>query len=357
MKHILFITTSILSLLALWGGCSTEVDLNAPPKDIWVVYGVLNPLDSVQYIRISAGYLPTENALDYAKANDLSVKGLKVVLTGDGKSYEAVETDSVAKTPENGVFYPYTTLYKIETKGAQALSPGKRYDLKITKPDKAGFELSSYTEIPSNMAFQNISPVPGGPGGSQRCLRRAPVESEYKLEFTKGTGSAFEMRAYLKYQVNGEEKELIYGPTQMFDENYRCTSSGSSSMCYQFREKEMLVFFYNEVDPDPRNVYTYGINDQTRCNDNAANLPDDFRVEVTAMDRFLANYRRANDPRFLDLNSVRPEYSNITGPADAEVIGILGSTNAASGSVRLSPCGEYLLMLNNAPLPSEPCSL
>ncbi|MEZ4773127.1 MAG: DUF4249 family protein [Bacteroidia bacterium] len=357
MNRILLVTAGILYLFISLNGCSTEVDLNAPPKDIWVVYGVLNPLDSVQFIRVSSGYLPTENALDYARINDLSVKGLKVVLSGDGKVYEAVETDSVLKEPEDGIFYPFTTLYKIQTTGTGALTPGKRYDLKITKPDKAGFELSSYTEIPANMTFQNINPVPGGPGGSQRCLRRAPLEAEYKVEFSKGTGSAFEMRAFLRYQVDQVEKMAVYGPTQMFDENYRCTSSGGSSMCYQFREKEILVYLYNELKPDPGKVFTYGVNDQTRCNDNAANLPDDFRLEVTAMDRFLANYRRANDPRFVDLNSVRPEYSNITGPSDAEVIGLFGSVNSASGNVRLSACAEYLLRLNNAPQPAEPCSL
>lgn len=357
MNRIIVVTVCILSLFFSLGGCSTEVNLNAPPKDIWAVYGVLNPLDSVQYIRVSSGYLPTENALDYARLNDLSVKGLTITLSGDGKVYEAVETDSVAKLPEDGVFYPFTTLYKIVTSPANALTPGKRYDLKITKPDNTEFELTSYTEIPTNMAFQNISPVPGGPGGSQRCLRRAPLEAEYKIEFSKGTGSAFEMRAFLQYQEDQVEKLAVYGPTQMFDENYRCTSSGGSSMCYQFREKEILVSLFNELKPESGKVLTYGVNDQTRCNDNAANLPDDFRMEVTAMDQFLANYRRANDPRFVDLNSVRPEYTNISGPAAAEVLGIFGSVNLSSASVRLSPCAEYLLRLNNAPQPSEPCSL
>ncbi|MDX2249800.1 MAG: DUF4249 family protein [Bacteroidia bacterium] len=357
MNRITLFIAGIFYLGISGVGCSTEVDLNAPEKDIWVVYGVLNPLDSVQYIRVSSGYLPTENALDYARANDLSVKGLKVTLSGGGKVYEAIETDSVAKEPADGIFYPFTTLYKIRTLGTDGLVPGQRYDLNITKPDNAQFELSSYTEVPSNMVFQNINPVPGGPGGSQRCLRRAPLEAEYKVEFSKGTGVGFEMRAFLRYQENQVEKSIEYGPTQMFDQNFRCTSSGGSSMCYQFREKELLAYLYNQVNPISTNVYTYGVNDQTRCNDNPANLPDDFRLEVTAMDRFLTNYRRANDPRFLDLNSVRPEYTNIIGPTDAEVIGIFGSVNSVSGSVRLSACAEYLLMLNNAPIPSEPCAL
>ena len=351
----------IITLLAIFtfGSCSIDVDLNAPAKDIWSVYSILDPQKDVQYVRVSRGFLPEENALNYAKQNDLSVKGLRVVLSGNGQTYEATQIDEVPKNPEEGIFFPNTTLYEFRTEGNSALKPGERYDLTITKPDEPDFSLNSYTEVPEDMVFQNISPVPGGPGGLQRCLRRANLEFDYKVEFTRGTAVAYEMRAFLRYQENGIEKNIVYGPTNMFDENFRCTTAGggSSAICYQFREKEILTYFYNIMKPDPTFVYTYGITSSSRCKEEIENLPDDVRIEVTGMDQFLANYRSANDPRFVDLNSVRPEYTNISGPENAGVLGIFGSVNTSSGKVRLSPCAEYILSLNNAPRPDEPCEL
>ena len=348
-----------LAIFGFLASCSIDVDLNAPEKDIWVVFGNLNPKDSVQYLRVSSGYLPESNALDFARENDLSVKGLNITLTNGSQTFKAVEVNGVAKVPEDGVFYPFTTVYKFETSGTNALVAGDTYDLRITKPDNSDFELTSSTTIPQDMVFQNISPVPGGPGGQKRCLRSAPIEGEYNLEFSKGSGFGYEMRAFLDYQEDGVPMTASYGPTNMFTENFRCNGGGgtSSSLCYKFREKVILQSLYNQLKPDPGKVLTYGITEASRCNVDPEDLPDDFRVEVTALDEFLANYRLANDPKFVDLNTVRPEYSNISGSNEDVVLGLFGSINTSIGKVRLSSCAEYLLQLNNPRKPSEPCEL
>ncbi|MCB0851712.1 MAG: DUF4249 family protein [Bacteroidetes bacterium] len=350
---VVILTSSLIA------SCSIDVELNAPEKDIWAVFGTLNPKDSVQNIRISSGYLPESNALDYARENDLSVKGLNVVLSDGVNQWKATEVSDIVKEPEDGTFYPFTTIYQFHTTGANALIPGNTYSLRITKPDNADFELIASTSIPEDMTFQNISPVPGGPGGQQRCLRPAAIEGEYKLEFSKGTGASYELRVFLDYKENGVSKTAVYGPTAMFSENFRCNAGGgsSSSRCYTFREKIILQSLYNQLKPEAGKILTYGLTESTRCNVNVNDLPDDFRVEVTAMDQNLANYRLANDPKYLDLNTIRPEYSNINGPEDAVILGVLGSINTGIGKVRLSSCAEYLLQLNNARQPNEPCEL
>jgi hypothetical protein len=50
--------------------CSTDVDLIAPYKETTVVYGLLAPTDSVQYIRVAKAYLGEGNALTMAAVND-----------------------------------------------------------------------------------------------------------------------------------------------------------------------------------------------------------------------------------------------------------------------------------------------
>ena len=70
-------TLIVLGLAVLFPfSCSTEVDINAEPEDIWAIYGTLNPRDSIQDIRIASGFLPEGNAEDAAASLDLSLKGL-----------------------------------------------------------------------------------------------------------------------------------------------------------------------------------------------------------------------------------------------------------------------------------------
>jgi hypothetical protein len=50
--------------------CSTDVDLTAPYKETTVVYGLLNPSDTVQFIRVAKAYLGEGNSLEMAKVSD-----------------------------------------------------------------------------------------------------------------------------------------------------------------------------------------------------------------------------------------------------------------------------------------------
>ncbi|TAE60914.1 MAG: DUF4249 family protein [Bacteroidetes bacterium] len=336
--------------------CSTDIDLNAPEKDIWVVYSVLNQGDTVQYVRVSRVFLPESDALQYAKEFDQSVKGLNVKLTGNNQTYLAVQIDSVPKNPQDGTFYPYTTLYKISTAGNRALAPGKTYNLEITRPGTDTFFLKAQTLVPERVRFLSPSTTPGP--GQQKCLRQVMLELDYKIEFSPGNGEGFENRVYLDYTENNVPKTVSYGPTDMYSENFRCTTGATgSTLCYQFREYEIIQGLYNEMQPQDQNIYVYDVNDQNKCKEIPENLPKVFRFEVTAMDKYLSSYRRANDPKFTDFNTVRPEYSNITASEGSQALGIFGSYTTEFARARLSPCAEYLLHLNNVEKPESPCEL
>ena len=43
--------------LILFSGCDNEVDINADWKETIVVYGLLNPNDSIQYIKVNKAFL------------------------------------------------------------------------------------------------------------------------------------------------------------------------------------------------------------------------------------------------------------------------------------------------------------
>ena len=351
MRFCIYIITGLLGAF-LAQGCSTEVDINAPAKDIWVVNGVLNTQLDQQYIRITRGFLPEGNAFDFARENDLSAKGLVVELRGANQIYLAVEVDSVPKEPAAGIFYPTTTLYRFDTQGQQALKERERYDLVITKPDNNEFFLRAHTSVPTRASFPDLT-IPGG--GQQRCLRPALLEGEFKLEFGRGNASAFEIRAFLDYEEDGVPKMVDYGPTPAFTDDFRC-NVGGSLICYKFREKEILRTLLTDMNIQPNREYTYAVNENTRCNSVVADLPQAFRVEVTSLDTFLYTYQVINNPQFTDFNTVRPEYTNITG-SDELVYGIFGSVSVIHVSYQLSECSTFLLQLNDAKAPSTPCEL
>jgi len=64
-RHLL-----LLMAAATMAGCSTELDINAPYKDVTIVYGLLNMRDSVHYVKINKAFLGEDNAYIYAAIPD-----------------------------------------------------------------------------------------------------------------------------------------------------------------------------------------------------------------------------------------------------------------------------------------------
>ncbi|MBE0652408.1 MAG: hypothetical protein IH594_01340, partial [Bacteroidales bacterium] len=62
MKKLRLIITLLIAFLFL-EQCSTDFDLNAPYKDIMVVYGLLNQNDSTHYLKINRAFLGEDDAL------------------------------------------------------------------------------------------------------------------------------------------------------------------------------------------------------------------------------------------------------------------------------------------------------
>lgn len=351
MKYIQQLFYSALFLVTLFG-CSTEVPINAEPKDIWAVFSILDQNKDVQYIRVSRGFLPESNALDYARENDLSAKGLLVTLTSaTGKTYQAIEIDSIPKTPADGTFFPFTTLYKIETAGDEALEDEMRYDLSVTMPGDDAFELTAHTTVPRR-------PRLGDPvticnlNNSNCCLRKVSIEKTFTVEWPNGGGAlGFELRAFLAYTADGVADTAWYGPTQLITTPRGCKGQG---LCHRFREDELIEIFGTQMEASMANNYTYI--DTPSCGF-FVDLPTAMAFEVTAVDTVLSEYIQVNDPKFADFNTVSPEYTNIQTPdgIDMEAFGILGAISKNIGYIRLGECAEYRLRLNNTPQPFPNC--
>lgn len=69
IKRFSFIAV-IISAFIMINSCKNDFDILAPYKDTTIVYGLLNPSDSVQYIRIHKAYLGEGNAYQFAGIAD-----------------------------------------------------------------------------------------------------------------------------------------------------------------------------------------------------------------------------------------------------------------------------------------------
>ncbi len=71
MQKLYYPIISVILSLALFSSCSNDLDVNGNPKEIMVIYGLLNANDSEHFIRISKAFLSgDESAYTVAKIND-----------------------------------------------------------------------------------------------------------------------------------------------------------------------------------------------------------------------------------------------------------------------------------------------
>ncbi len=113
--------------------CKEEVDVNAPWKDVTVVYGLLNKKDSTHYIKVNKAFLGEGSALQMAQIRDSNeyknVKvSLKKIINGNIQESEIIFSDTVLSNKEDGVFYsPEHTIYYSN----EVLDAGIEYYLEV----------------------------------------------------------------------------------------------------------------------------------------------------------------------------------------------------------------------------------
>ncbi|MEZ4829151.1 MAG: hypothetical protein R3C61_23130 [Bacteroidia bacterium] len=332
--------------------CSESVQVNAPYKDIWVVYGILNPQSDFQYLRISRAFQAEENAYTFAASHDQSVKGLRVTLSDEnGKIYQAIQKDSVLKDTSSGDFFPYSTVYQFETRNDDRLTEEKVYHLKIEDPAISGFFLQAQTRIPPQ---PRITAPKTSIARGNKCLPVVSFEDSVFVYFNKHRGDAqtsamrYEIQVLLNFWKNGIRTTFKTSPTRLFYDDVSCAQTGDNALCYQFRDG-VLANRMKEAFAD--SLARYIFEDSPLCGTPWTDLPDFVQLQVTALDTFLSRYIISNDPGYVNLNTIRKEYTNISGSETA--VGIFGSVASDQEDVAMSPCALYLLGLT----PDAPTSI
>lgn len=172
MRQILFLCLLIISLLM--SSCNNEIEINGEWKETMIVYGILDPSQQDQYIKINRAFLGEGNALLFAQIPDSSIYPylLDVVLEELNSSNQVVRTfyfDTVHIYKEGGVFYSgYQPIYHTRIANPSYIDPLRddtfwlsedyTYRLRIVNP-VTGNIVESTTPIVHNFTIKK--PVPG----------------------------------------------------------------------------------------------------------------------------------------------------------------------------------------------------
>ncbi len=162
-------TVLFIAAAATFAGCSTDLDINAPYKDITVVYGLLNMRDSVHLVKINKAFLGEGNAYTFAQVADSSeyrgedityAKVFKLSSTGAVQDSFPL-TDTLITNREPGTFYaPDQHLFKFSTPLVDVLNTGRiflaqdsRYELRVRVK---GNYVTSSTPIVNDFTIQAV---------------------------------------------------------------------------------------------------------------------------------------------------------------------------------------------------------
>lgn len=158
MKKIILLITFPILLLS---SCSTDLDITSDWKKIYIVYGLLNPNDTVHYFKITKAFLGEGNAIEYAAIADSSnfPYKLNVALEAyDGNTLvSSFPCDTITlNDKDSGVFYfPQQRVYTTQAN----LSVQYRYRL-VIRDTVAKEEVTAETSLVYPFSIDKPSPPP-----------------------------------------------------------------------------------------------------------------------------------------------------------------------------------------------------
>jgi hypothetical protein len=305
MKNIFLLFVLCTTLFSL-SSCDTDFDVIADYKEVAIVYGLLNPNDSIHYLRINKAFLGPGNALEYAKVADSSSYGgnLDVYLLARNSSKQLVDSiafDTITiSNKEEGVFYaPSQLFYFAKAK----LNAEYNYELKI-KNRVTGYEASSITNLINN--FIITLPYPNSKSIS---FKRSYTQNlSFRWQNAKNA-KKYNFKFILNVKELGEGKDTTYRRlTWTFPEVYSETTTGSGESEIKYKNEEFYTFCQAEVpysDPAKENAVTKRI--ASSC-----------EFEITAINEEFSTFLDANLNGGATLE--KSSYTNITNG-----YGILGS--------------------------------
>lgn len=157
IKYVEFV---LIGLLLTISSCNNTIDLNAEFKEIPIIYGILDPADSIQLIKINKAFQNQEtSALSAAQVPDsLYFKENLIVTIEEYNGFSLIQSillNSVISPKYEGVFAgPNQTLYATPT--SFKVNPQRQYRLVVQNAQSNEILARAITEVPNEFEI-NIS--------------------------------------------------------------------------------------------------------------------------------------------------------------------------------------------------------
>ncbi len=320
MKY--FFAFAVVALL--FASCETDVELNAPYKSTTVVYGLLDPVQDTQWIKINRTFLGDGNNLDYALVRDSSeydfseFKRLVVeeYIDGNKTNEWPLQEKEITNKSINGIFYgPLQTVYFFRPAG---LNQNAEYRLVIDFFDREDCEATTPLVQPNEITFVNITESQG------LTIAMATKTGENTFEFNTTERSFRPDDSAPFYEVvirfNYTEKKYTDAThTTLVSEtpkhvDYFCGSftdedvNQSGRIPYTIDGEAFFSLLGNTLTNDPSIVYQIGTYDPTFT---PAPETECFETIIYAGGQELYTYIQVNTPTSSVVQE-RPTYSNVS---------------------------------------------
>jgi hypothetical protein len=284
----------LIFLLVFAWSCEEDFSLNAPYKDITVIYGLIDPGQDTIFLKINKAFLGDGNVMEMAKIEDSSeyVNGLTAVIEEweNGSLMKSYNLDTVTiKNKEEGIFYnPYQVIYYTPFEPVTS----RNYLLRVEVNNNV---ITAQTNLINDFSISKPS------AGSKFIMFRPGTSSD--IDWTSAKyGKRYEITIRIKY------KEVFYDSN---DTNYTYIdwSFGTKKSVSDVGGEDMKVAYNNDgfysllADQVPYSDPTQEANVKARYTNDV-----DFIIAVGGTD--LNTYMEVNEPS----NSIvqdRPEFTNI----------------------------------------------
>ena len=291
----LFLFFLIISITS----CKTDVDINAPYKDVSIVYGILDPNDSIHYIKINKSFAGQADVKDMAKVRDSSEynpKDLVVeIMEIGGLNRKFTLKDTLIGNKELGYFYgPESILYYFKTTQPLNNSGGVSYSLKI-RNNSLNKEISATTKLVKPFIIE--SPGPTAEKKISFADDKGLLNFPTKVKWKSATyARRYDIKMVFNYfEITSNGDTIVPKPIEWISKGIKSSSpNGNESMEAEFTGLEFYSKIMNEI-PDDAQVkrLAYSL---------------DFYIYAAGED--LSTYIEVTEPS-KGLVQDKPEYSNL----------------------------------------------
>ncbi|WP_276133622.1 hypothetical protein [Polluticoccus soli] len=320
-----FFLLGLTALIAL-SGCEKDFEVAAPYKDIMLVYGIIDPLDTAHYVRIQKAFLDeNKSAIEMSKVPDssyfpnIAVK-VQEYTTADklirefalnkvDMNLEGNQKDPAANS--QGFFTSPNYGYKFK----ETLTPFAKYRLIVTNLNSGKIDTSQF--------FRTINTDTSK--GTDKFYISAFSASKYEIDFSRTTAShvwnlsgtkplngvKFQGKMRFNYidknALDGSETNRyveMFIPAKITNGSFQTTT-----FVLETANKSFYSFLRDAIGLPPANVERYlGL----------------VEVSVYAGSLELANYEAINSAQSGGLtgDQIKPNYTNM---ASQDALGLIGS--------------------------------